>query len=151
MLTTASKQLKMFKVAIQWSNPQPGDKQAPPGSITLSPSLKEKHIAISTWYQPFPGASPLDPLMTQLSHIEMLPSCLQSQSSEASPLILTVRSHVPTSDSLYHQEYQSIIDRWELVTETQALHPAFAQLSPKASQSTPLPVSSSSQPVQSRH
>lgn len=142
VLATASKQLKVLKVAIQWSAPQPGDKQAPPGSVTLSPSLMEKHVAISTWYQPFPSATSLDPPMTQLSLIEMLPSCHQGQSLPEAPLlVLTVRSFLPPFGSLYNQGYQSTIDRWELVTDPQALHPAFAQLSQKTGQTSQLPVS----------
>ncbi|KAK1837279.1 mediator of RNA polymerase II transcription subunit 16 [Podospora conica] len=142
VIATASKQLKVLKVATQWSPPQPGDKQAPPGSVTLSPSLMEKHLAISTWYQPFPSATPLDPLMTQLSHIEMLPSFHRGSSTpDAPPLVLTVRSFLPAYGSLYNQGYQSIIDRWELVAEPQALHPAFAQLSQKTGQTSQLPPS----------
>ena len=151
VIATASKQLKVIRVGIQWSPPQPGDKQAPPGSVTLSPSLKERHLATSTWYQPFPSESPLEPLMTQLSHIEMLPPCHASQSSpDAPPLVLTVRSHIPSGGSLYNQVYQSIIDRWELVGEPQVLHDAFAQLSQKGGQTSQLPVSpSTNQPYPS--
>lgn len=82
----------------------------------------------------------MDTSMTLLSHIEILPSALTypaaqsaAQSQPMAPaLVLTVRSYVAQDGSPYHQESQSIIDRWEiLIDQPQSLHPAFAQLGSK--------------------
>jgi mediator of RNA polymerase II transcription subunit 16 len=83
----------------------------------------------------------MDTPMTLLSHIEILPSALASypagpsagQSQPMAPaLVLTVRSYVAQDGSPYHQESQSIIDRWEIIIDQpQSLHPGFAQLGSK--------------------
>ncbi|KAH6619825.1 mediator complex, subunit Med16 [Chaetomium sp. MPI-SDFR-AT-0129] len=50
----------------------------------------------------------------------------------APPVILAVRSYIPQEATSYPQESQSIIDRWEVVSDQQqALHPAFEQLGSK--------------------
>jgi len=118
-----------MKVVIQWGPPQ-ADKQVPPGSNLLSPTMVAKPVAITSWFQQGAGESVLDPAMTELSHIEMLPSARQTaQSAWTPPLVLTVRSHVPTAGVAFSQELQSIIDRWEVLTEQQQpLHSAFEQL-----------------------
>lgn len=82
--------------------------------------------------------------MAQLSHVEVLPSLLENTSSEvpseSPPVVLTVRSHVPQEGS-YSQEYQSIIDHWEVVNDqSQSLHTAFEQLGSKNGHGTQLPV-----------
>ncbi|AEO65863.1 uncharacterized protein THITE_2143523 [Thermothielavioides terrestris NRRL 8126] len=131
-LATASRQLRVVRVSLQWGLPQV-DKQVPPGSVPLRPSLREGHVAVTTWVQHGPSESPLDASMTQLSHIEILPSASEAQSQPlAPPVVLTVRSYVPQDSSAYHQESQSIIDRWEVLSDQpQSLHPAFEQLSSK--------------------
>ncbi|KAK4128203.1 hypothetical protein N657DRAFT_638626 [Parathielavia appendiculata] len=131
-LATASKQLRIVRVQIQWGVPQV-DKQVPPGSVPLRPSLKESHVAVTSWFQHGPGESALDVPMAQLSHIEMLPSVPAMQAQPMShALVLTVRSYIPQDGSPYHQNGQSIIDRWEVVNDQpQALHPAFEQLGSK--------------------
>ncbi|KAK0656360.1 RNA polymerase II mediator complex subunit Sin4 [Cercophora newfieldiana] len=138
-LATSSRQLRVVQVAVQWGTPQPADKQAqaPPGSMHLSPSLKERNVAVTSWFQHGPGESIVDMSMTQLSHVEMLPSVGDHTSeAQAPPVVLTVRSHIPQDGSLYNQECQSIIDRWEVLSDRpQALHGAFDQLGSKNSSS----------------
>ncbi len=142
-LATASKQLRVVRVGIQWGLPQV-DKQVPPGSVPLRPSLRESHVAVTNWVQYGPGVSAIDVSMAQLSHVEILPSAPAGHSQPMSmvpPLVVTVRSYVPQDPSSYHQESQSIIDRWEVVSDqTQSLHPAFVQLGSKNGNAPATPV-----------
>ncbi len=140
-LATASKQLRVVRVIIQWGLPQV-DKQVPPGSVPLRPSLRESHVAVTSWIQHGPGESPLDGSMAQLSHIEILPSAPAGPSQPmAPPVVLTVRSYVPQDAASYHQDSQSIIDRWEVVSDqTQSLHQAFQQLGAKNGAAPAAPV-----------
>lgn len=138
-LATPSGQLKVVRVAIQWGTP---DKQVPPGSMHLSPSLTEKNVAVTSWFQHGASDSTLDASMAQLSHVEMLPSLHESSNMEAPPVVLAVRSHVPQDGSLYNQELQSIIDRWEVISDQpQSHHAAFEQLSSKNGTAAHFPVS----------
>lgn len=131
-LATSSKQLRVIDATLDWGLPRP-DKQVPAGSLHLSPSLKEKHIAVTSWLQHGPNESTFDLSMAQLSHLEVFPSTLIGSGpgpSWAPPLVLAVRSYLPQANSTYSQDqYQSIIDRWEVLTEQpQTLHKAFEQL-----------------------
>ncbi|KAL2199805.1 mediator complex, subunit Med16 [Corynascus similis CBS 632.67] len=133
-LATASKQLRIVRVNIQWGLPQV-DKQVPPQSLTLAPSLRESHVAVTSWSHHGPSEIDFGVSVSQLSHIEILPSAQISPGPSqpmAPPLVLTVRSYIPQDTSAYHQESQSIIDRWEIVSDQpQSLHPAFEQLGSK--------------------
>ncbi|KAK4173010.1 putative mediator of RNA polymerase II transcription subunit 16 [Triangularia setosa] len=130
-LATASKQLRVLRVAVNWGNP-PGDKQVHPGSIQLRPSMKEMHVAAISWLQHGPNESALDFSMAQLSHVIVLPSFMETSSSPptfAPAAVVTVRSYLPHETPPYGQEPQSIIDRWEVLNDqAQAAHPAFEQL-----------------------
>lgn len=130
----------MVRVNIQWGTPD-NNKQAPPGSMHLSPSLTERNVAVTSWFQHGASDSALDTSMAQLSHIEMLPSFHQGPNLEASPVLLTVRSQVPQEGSLYNQECQSTIDRWELVDQAQSRQGAFEQLGSKTGTASHFPVS----------
>jgi len=139
-LATASKQLIVARVAISWGLPEP-DKQVPPGGVPLQPSLHEQPVAVTTWLQPSATSSPLDASMAQLSHVEMLPSAppvpQPTQQAFSPPLVLTVRTHIPSSSSSYSQELQSIIDRWEVLSDaSQTIHPAFEQLGSRSGQNS---------------
>ncbi|KAH8884552.1 RNA polymerase II mediator complex subunit Sin4 [Thozetella sp. PMI_491] len=132
-LATASKQLKVIRTNIRWGKPDASEKQVPPGSVHLSPTLEDRHIATTSWLQHGPSESPLDQQMSQLSHIEVLPSCLEGLPTPgqtwAPAVVLTVRSYIPPDSSAYGHEVQSIIDRWEILNEqTQQVHDAFEQL-----------------------
>ncbi|KAK3996902.1 hypothetical protein QBC44DRAFT_355200 [Cladorrhinum sp. PSN332] len=145
VLATASKQLRVLRVMINWGIPPADPKAVPPGSVQLRPSLKESHVAVTSWLHHGPGESPLDARMAQLSHIEVLPPIIEpatqtSTQTTSPPIILTVRSYVPREGSPYQQEAQSIIDRWEIVTDQQqTLHPAFEQLGSKNGATTAPP------------
>jgi mediator of RNA polymerase II transcription subunit 16, fungi type len=125
-LATTSHQLKVVTADIQWGLPQTN--KAVPHSMPLNPSLKEKHLAVTSWFQHGSNEPALDSSMSQLSHIEILPIALQTQHVRVPAVVLTVRTHTPQDPSHFNQEVQSIIDRWELVEEKPAVHPAFARL-----------------------
>ncbi|TDZ10285.1 Mediator of RNA polymerase II transcription subunit 16 [Colletotrichum sidae] len=130
VLATASRQLKVVRVQIKWGLPQSNsDNRPPPGSQSLNPSLQEKHVSISSWAPNGPTTSPLDSAMTQLTHLEILPSTMDPSGQAWAPLaILAVRTYLPTPNTPY-QEPQSIVDKWEVVNDqAQNLHPAFEQL-----------------------
>ncbi|ORY62102.1 RNA polymerase II mediator complex subunit Sin4 [Pseudomassariella vexata] len=131
-LATASKQLQVVRVVLNWNNPPPQEsmKGIPSASQPLSPTLNERLVAVSTWLPGGGSESHLDPCMTQLSHIELLPTMMdQVNRTWLAPVILTVRSFVPTPETPYNQEVQSIIDRWEIVIDQpQTVHSAFEQL-----------------------
>lgn len=113
----------------------------------MNPSLKEKHVAVTSLQQyGIDDSSHLDQSMSQLSHIEVLPSALEGMPAPNQPwapaLVLTVRSYHATESSAYSQDHQSLVDRWEIVNEQpHALNTAFEQLGAKTSSNTTSPVS----------
>jgi len=116
--------------------------------MPLNPTLKEKRIAVTSWFQHGPSESHLDTSMAELSHVEVLPSALEvppngtNQPSLSPPLLLTVRSHAGTEHSPYNQDQQSIVDRWEILNEQpQNLHSAFEQLGSRSTSGSSPPVS----------
>lgn len=130
-MVTKSKQLRVVQVGINWGIPKnDGAQNVPPGSHQLNPTLTKRHVAVTSWFQPGSTGSHLDAATPKITHVEMLPTILNGTTKEwSSPGILTVRSFVPEPNSPYTQEVQSIIDRWELLTdEPQTIHPAFEQL-----------------------
>ncbi|KAL0936566.1 mediator of rna polymerase ii transcription subunit 16 [Colletotrichum truncatum] len=145
VLATASKQLKVVRVGIHWGLPQSqSDNKPPPGSQSLNPTMQEKHVAISSWLPNGPTVSPTDSAMTQISHLEILPSTMDLTGQGWAPLvILAVRTYLPTPNTPY-QETQSIIDKWEVINDQpQSLHPAFEQLGSRRNStgSAPTPTS----------
>ncbi|KAH8201562.1 hypothetical protein TruAng_004254 [Truncatella angustata] len=133
-LATSSRQLQVVQVGLAWGLvQQDAAKGATAGAQQLNPALRGKHAAISSWLPGNSPESPLDPLMTQISCLELLPPALdQSSKAWLWPVVLTVRSFVPAPDTPYNQEVQSIIDRWEITTEQpQTLHPGFENLGPR--------------------
>ncbi|ROT36946.1 mediator of RNA polymerase II transcription subunit 16 [Sodiomyces alkalinus F11] len=135
-LATASRQLRLLRVTISWGIPQ-SDGKVPPGAQPLNPTMHAKHLAVSTWMPGLSGVTPCDPFMTQLSHIELLPSQMDSPGQPWAPInVLVVRTYLPALNAPY-QETQTIIDRWELTHEPPpALHPAFEQMSSRTNHDT---------------
>ncbi|KAI0445978.1 RNA polymerase II mediator complex subunit Sin4 [Xylaria telfairii] len=130
-MATTSKQLRVVQVAITFNSPKPENSQnVPQGGSMLSPSLVKRHVAVTSWFQTGMCESPLDASMSRISHIEMLPAFFDFQSKQWSPIVvITVRSFIPEANSPYNQEVQSIIDRWELLTDQkQTVHPGFERL-----------------------
>ncbi|KAF3348908.1 GYF domain-containing protein mpd2 [Verticillium dahliae VDG2] len=127
-LATASRQLRLVRVSISWGPPQP-DNKLPPSGQPLNPTMTAKHLAISSWMPNGQSGNPIDASMTQISHIELLPSQLDNTGHNWVPMsVLVVRSYLPTTNSPF-QEMQSVIDRWEVGHEpSPALHPAFEQM-----------------------
>jgi mediator of RNA polymerase II transcription subunit 16 len=134
-LATASKQLKVVRVEIDWGTPQPDkNKQVPIG--VLNPTMRVTQVATTCWFEYGSSPSRLDTSITQLSLIEFLPLVPKPsfvvgpmQANQWSqPLILTVRSYVAGQNSPFNHEQESIVDRWELQERQQKLHPVFEQL-----------------------
>ncbi|XXG98201.1 ATP-dependent DNA helicase Hrp3 [Hypoxylon texense] len=130
-MATASNQLRIVQVGINWGISKPdGAQAAPPGSHALNPTLSKRHVTVTNSFQPGNTDSHLDASMPKITHIELLPSMPNGTIKDWSPVVvLTVRSFIPEPNSPYTQEVQSIIDRWEFLSEQpQTFHPAFEQL-----------------------
>lgn len=130
VVATVSKQLKVMQAEINWGQAQPPqDKQIPPGSLPLRPSMKIEHVTTTTWLQQGSTDSHLDVSMDHISQLELLPPVLDMKTKTVTPaVILVTRLHIPTPQSPFGTEYQSIIDRWDVATgESQQLHSAFEQ------------------------
>lgn len=142
-VATASKQLKISRVQIVWSQQPPSDRQVPPASQALNPVMKVKHVALTSWFEYGPTDSRFDTSMAELSHVEVLPQALEGQPTTTtnatwSPaIVLTVRSYLAVDNTHYNQEQQSIVDRWELQERPDKLHSMFEQLS--SGSGNPLP------------
>ncbi|CZT50349.1 uncharacterized protein RSE6_11318 [Rhynchosporium secalis] len=128
---TSTMQLRTVRAFIDWGLPK-GEK-GQPAAQPLNVSIRTKHLAGTSWV---PGAS-LDSMnpsnsdtsMIQLSHLEFLPLCADSQGGPIPATILAVRSSSPSLSSHYNPEVSSTIDRWEIQEPHQKVHPAFEQLS----------------------
>ena len=130
-VTTASKQVRVVQVVINWNIPKQDNQQAGSNqSFQFGPTLLQRHVALTSWFQATPGNSHLEASMTKISHLEWLPGvAVMATKSFSNPVVMTVRSFIPPLNSPYGQEVQSIIDRWELLMEQkESLHPAFEQL-----------------------
>ncbi|KAI3396673.1 hypothetical protein diail_11781 [Diaporthe ilicicola] len=140
VLATAARQLQILHVEINWGPSQPADKQIPPGSLPLKPSLRAEHVTGTSWLQQGLVESHLDASMDQVSYLEVFPPVVDVKTKSALPAtILTIRSHVPTAQTPYNVEYQSILDRWDVLTDQpQQLHPAFEQRGSKAGSASAL-------------
>lgn len=129
-LATSSKQLQLVQLGLAWGLTQEGLKGPIAGGQSLNPTLRGKQVAISSWLPSSGTDSALDHLMTHISCLECVPAAYDpANKSWLWPVILTARSFVPTPDTPYNQEAQSIIDRWEVTSDQpQTLHPAFENL-----------------------
>lgn len=131
-LATASNQIQVVQVALAWGYPPLPDnaKGMPPANVPLNPTLKGRHVAISGLLPSTPTESHLDPAMTQISLLELIPAAyVPATKVWHPPVVLTVRTFIPTPDTPYNQEVQSVIDRWELEFDhTQTMHDAFENL-----------------------
>lgn len=124
-LATTSKQLRLVKLDIQWGVGNPNEKGATPQNKSINPSLTERHLATTNWLQGGPNDSSQDVYMSELSHLEVLPSLLDNTGKNTVPaMIVAIRSRPPNDGSFQH----SIIDRWEAIEQRQGLHSAFEQL-----------------------
>ncbi|KAF5595847.1 mediator of rna polymerase ii transcription subunit 16 [Fusarium subglutinans] len=126
-VATTSKQLKLIRIEIQWGQASQADKATGRPAGNLSPSLVEKHLATTNWLQGGPGDSSLDISMIELSHLEVIPSLVDSTGKNTTPpLVVTTRSRTPTESS--YQGSQSVVDRWEAIEQKQNLPSAYEQL-----------------------
>jgi len=118
---TSTGQLRVVRVAIEWYQTKINEKEA--RSTPINPVMKTRHVAATTWSH----KNVIDPLnvddydsqMTALSHLEILPICIDAQGKPTPPTILTFRSHMPSSISSYSQDVYTVSDRWELREKAQ--------------------------------
>lgn len=129
---TTSKQLRTVRALIDWGQQKTNEK-VPLSAIPLNPTVKTRHLAVTSWLHDSPGeglnASNMESSMAQLSQLEFLSPYGDPQGRMTPPTILTVRSHLPASRSHYNQDVHTIVDRWEVKEKLQTIHPAFEQLS----------------------
>lgn len=140
-VATASKQVRIVQVVVNWMVPkQENPQQAmPAGGFQFGPpQLLQRHVAFTNWFQVGINNSHLESSMNKISHLEWLPGVpVMATKSFSNPVALIVRSFVPPPNSPYHQEVQSVIDRWELFMEQkETLHPAFEQLGSRRNSSS---------------
>ncbi|KAI2623653.1 RNA polymerase II mediator complex subunit Sin4 [Xylaria nigripes] len=141
-MATTSKQLRVVQVRISFNSTASDNPQnLLSGGNLLSPSLSKRHVAVTSWLHTGMCGSPFDASMSKISHIEMLPAHLDFQTKQWSPIVvITVRSFIPEPNSSYNQEVQSIIDRWELLTDQkQTVHPAFERLGARRNSASSTP------------
>lgn len=129
-LATSSKQLHLVQCQLNWGLSQETMKGAVPAGQQLNPSFTAKHVAITSWLSGSTSESSSEHLATHISVLEFVPGTFdQLTKTWHWPYILTVRSFIPTAETPYNQEAQSVIDRWEVTSDQpQNLHPAFENL-----------------------
>ena len=129
---TTSKQLCTVRALIDWGLPKTTEKVSP-AQLPLNPTVRTRHLAMTSWLHDVPGetlnASHMEPSMVQLSHLEFLPLCGNSNATITPPTVIAIRSHLPSSVSHYNQDVHTTVDRWEIREKNQTIHPAFEQLS----------------------
>ncbi|TVY50079.1 Mediator of RNA polymerase II transcription subunit [Lachnellula occidentalis] len=129
---TTSKQLRTVRALVDWGLPKTAEK-IPPAAMALNPTIKTRHLAVTSWLHDTPGdtlnASNMESSMAQLSHLEFLPSCGDASGRITPATIVAIRSHLPVSVTHYNQDVHTTVDRWEIRDKPQSVHPAFEQLS----------------------
>jgi hypothetical protein len=142
---TAGKQLRLYRVAIDWQ--LSSSKEQIPSLPRINflhletidefnPQLEEKDVQSDIYLLPV--------LEAQLSHLELLPPGVDYIKKEPFvPTLFAVFSHLPNqySGNVAGEPY-SILSRWELRTRSSTLHSGFSTLtSKKTGSTTPLKVS----------
>jgi mediator of RNA polymerase II transcription subunit 16 len=119
-LATTSRQLRLFKIDLQWLMPTKGGH---PQNARFGLSLSEKHQATTSWLDQTP-----EQLSTpEVSHLHVVPSMLDNTGTKnLHPLVISVRSRSPSHASF--PMAQSVVERWEAVEEKHGLQPALEQL-----------------------
>lgn len=129
---TTSKQLRTVRALVDWGTTKTNEKM-PPAAMHLNPTIKTRHLAVTSWLHDAPGdtlnASNMESSMTQLTHLEFLPSCGDASGRITPATIVAIRSHLPVSTTQYNQDVHTTVDRWEIREKPQSIHPAFEQLS----------------------
>ncbi|POS87746.1 hypothetical protein EPUL_001131 [Erysiphe pulchra] len=127
---TSSKQLRTVRALIDW-NIQKGEK-APNGTFLLNPTLKTRHLAMTSWAPEYSldsmNDSQLDLSMVELSYLEFLPPAEDINAKMAPPTILAVKSCLPTSRSQFYQDFETTFERWEVREKPLSVNSAFEQL-----------------------
>lgn len=128
---TTTKELRTVRALVEWN--QPKMDKVPPAQLPLSPTIKTKHLAVTSWVHDVPGdpmnAPQMESSMVQLSHLEFLAPCGDSNGKMIPATIMVIRSHLPPSTSHFNQDVYTTTDRWEVREKPQNVHSAFEQLS----------------------
>lgn len=129
---TTSKQLRTVRAVIDWGQQKTNEK-VPAASLPLNPTVKTRHLAVTSWIHEPAGdvmdSPTAESSRAQLSHLEFLPPAPDLAGRMIPPTIIAIRSHLPIPMSHYNQDVHTTIDRWEVREKPQAIHPAFEQLS----------------------
>jgi mediator of RNA polymerase II transcription subunit 16 len=84
-------------------------------------------LATANWLQGGTIDTSQDAHMSELTHLELLPSLLDNTGKNTvPPVVVAIKSRAAIEGS--YQMAQSVLDRWELVEQKQNLYPAFEQL-----------------------
>jgi len=128
---TTTKELRTVRALVEWN--QPKIDKVLPAQLPLNPTIKTKHLAVTSWVHDVLGdpmnSSQMESSMVQLSHLEFLAPCGDSNGKMTPATIMVIRSHLPPSTSHFNQDVYTITDRWEIREKPQSIHPAFEQLS----------------------
>ena len=152
MTHTTSKQMRLFRIAIDWKPVTEKQQVAP-----MQPNCEVRHLKTIDDCSPIRdneennhGNSSM--YMTpashaELSHLELLPpnppqAGPGTAADSTNPTIVAVFSHFPTqyNDNELREDGFSIVSRWEISSGEWTIHPIFDQLTAKRSSA------SSSQP-----
>lgn len=121
-----------MRALVDWGALKTNEKM-PPSAILLNPTIKTRHLAVTSWLHDTSGetlnASSMESSMAQLSHLEFWPSCGDASGRITPATIVAIRSHLPVSMTHYNQDVHTTVDRWEIRDKPQSVHPAFEQLS----------------------
>ncbi|PFH60672.1 hypothetical protein XA68_10542 [Ophiocordyceps unilateralis] len=126
-IATCSFALKLLRLEIRWAGMgAPSDRSTLPQNVRLSPVLEKTHLASTSWLHSGPNETDQDASAAALSYLHVLPSILDNTGkSTVPPVIVAIRSRAAAES---FQTAQSILDRWEVVEERQAVPTAFEQL-----------------------
>jgi mediator of RNA polymerase II transcription subunit 16 len=127
-VATASKQLCLVKVDVQWGHNTHPDAGGPSQNNPLNPSFTETHLATANWLQSGANDANAELLsMAELSQLHVLPTLMGNAGKNmVPPMIIAVRTRTPSQGSF--EVAQTVIERWEATEEKQELHPAFELL-----------------------
>lgn len=120
-MATTSRQLRLFKIDLQWQTQVP--KGGHPQNARFNLTLSKKHWATTSWLDDIP-----EQLSTpELSHLHTVPSLLDDTGSNTlDPMVISVRSRTPNDTSF--PLVQSVVERWEAVEDKHGLQSALQQL-----------------------
>ncbi|TGZ79690.1 hypothetical protein EX30DRAFT_372724 [Ascodesmis nigricans] len=119
---TASKQLRLYRISIDWGVPIPSSTDKAPPVFPTAPKIHVERIRDLHHIKPL--HSSIGNTEPQLSHIAVLGPA--PQISANMPMVPTVMCVFSGKND--NQEYYTAIARWDLKNVTESIHPSFEQL-----------------------